>query len=59
MIICNSNDAAVNDMIDSGNYPDLKIIEPDGNSIKKSQLIKLQEDFRNKSFLNNRMIYII
>ncbi len=59
LIICNSNDDSVNAMIDSGNYPDLKIIEPDGNSIKKSQLIKLQEDFRNKSFLNNRMIYII
>lgn len=59
LIICSSNDDDINNMIDTGNYPDLKIIEPDGNSIKKAQLIKLQEEFRNKSFLNNRMIYII
>lgn len=53
----NSND--IESLVDSGNYPDLKIIEPDGNIIKKQQVIKLQEDFRNKSFLNNKMIYII
>ena len=58
-IICTSNDDSIIKMIESGNYPDLKIIEPDGNTIKKSQLIKLQEEFKNKSFLNNRMIYIV
>ena len=46
-------------LIDSDNYPDLKIIEPDGNIIKKKQLIQLQEEFRNKSFLDNKMIYVI
>ena len=49
----------ISQLIDNGNYPDLKIVEPDGSMIRKSQLIKLQEEFRNKSFLNNKMIYII
>ena len=49
----------ISNLIDSGNYPDLKIIEPDGTMIKKYQLSQLQEEFRNKSFLNNKMIYII
>lgn len=55
----NDNNNDIESLVDSGNYPDLKIIEPDGNIIKKQQVIKLQEDFRNKSFLNNKMIYII
>lgn len=59
LILCNNKDNNIDTLIDSGNYPDLKIIEPDGNVIKKQQVIKLQEDFRNKSFLNNKMIYII
>lgn len=45
--------------VDSGTYVDLKIIEPDGSYIKKNQLIELQENFKNKSFLDNKMIYII
>ena len=49
--ICNS--------IDNGNYLDLKIIEPDGNFIKKKQLLELQEEFNNKSLLANKRIYII
>lgn len=53
------NDDSANLLIDSGNYPDLKIIEPDGNVIKKVQLLTLQEQFKNKSFLNNKMIYVI
>lgn len=53
------NDESANLLIDNGSYPDLKIIEPDGNVIKKAQLLALQEQFKNKSFLNNKMIYII
>ena len=45
--------------VDSGTYVDLKIIEPDGNLIKKKQLITLQEEFQNKSLLDNKRIYII
>ena len=59
LILDNKNENDISALIDSGNYPDLNIIEPDGNVIKKQQVIKLQEDFRNKSFLNNKMIYII
>ena len=59
LILDNKNENNISALIDSGNYPDLNIIEPDGNVIKKQQVIKLQEDFRNKSFLNNKMIYII
>ncbi|MBQ2910209.1 MAG: hypothetical protein IJE53_05335 [Bacilli bacterium] len=59
LILDNKNENNISALIDSGNYPDLNIIEPDGNVIKKQQVIKLQENFRNKSFLNNKMIYII
>lgn len=45
--------------IDSGNYVDLKIIEPDGNLIRKKQMTSLQEEFNNKSLLDNKRIYII
>jgi DNA polymerase III gamma/tau subunit len=55
----NEKESIISSLVDSGNYPDLKIIEPDGSVIKKNQLIKLQEEFRSKSFLNNKLIYII
>lgn len=55
----NEDKNKISALIDSGNYPDLKIIEPDGNVIRKNQLIRLQEEFRSKSFLNNKLIYII
>lgn len=46
-------------LIESGNYPDVVVIEPDGQWIKKSQLLKLQEDFANKSILGSKRVYII
>ena len=55
----NEKESVISSLVDSGNYPDLKIIEPDGSVIKKNQLIKLQEEFRSKSFLNNKLIQII
>lgn len=66
MILCNliyddllnSKDKTIN-LIDSNNYPDLKIIEPIGTSIRKNQLIELQKDYSNKSLLNGKRIYII
>lgn len=45
--------------VDDNNYPDIKIIEPDGSMIKKSQLLELQSDFSNTSLLDNKRIYII
>ena len=46
-------------LIDDGNYPDLKIIEADGQWIKKNQMLELMDEFQNKSLLDNKKIYII
>lgn len=45
--------------IDNNNYLELKIINPDGIWIKKDQLKQLEDEFRNKSMLGNKKIYII
>lgn len=45
--------------IDNGEYPDIRLIEPDGANIKKNQLVELQREYRNKSTLGNKRIYII
>lgn len=66
MILCNihyddipCSDNEILKLIDLNNYPDIKVIEPDGNMIKKGQLIDLQKEFSNKSLFNNKRIYII
>ena len=66
MILCNlsyedvlKSDNTIISLIDQGNYPDIKVIEPDGNWIKKSQLISLQKEYSNKSLINNKRVYII
>jgi len=46
-------------MIDSGNYPEIEIISPDGMWIKKEQLKKLQNDFNKTAIIGNKKIYII
>lgn len=46
-------------LVDTNNYPDFRIIQPDGKEIKKQQIINLQEDFKKKSFLDNKQIYVI
>ena len=45
--------------IDDGNYPELKIIVPDGMYIKKQQIIDLQQEFSRSSVEGKRRIYII
>lgn len=45
--------------IDDGNYPELKIIEPDGLLIKKQQILDLQKEFSLSSVEGNKRIYII
>ena len=45
--------------IDKNEFIELKIIEPDGQWIKKSQLEELQELFSKKSLIGNKKIYII
>lgn len=55
----NCNKCNICNLVDQGNYPDLKIIESIGQSIRKEQLIDLQDEYKNKSLLNNKMIYLI
>jgi len=45
--------------IDKNEFIELKIIEPEGQWIKKCQLEELQEDFSKKSIVGNKKIYII
>lgn len=45
--------------IDKGIFEDLKVIEPDGLWIKKEQLLELQEDFKTKSVISGKKVYII
>ena len=45
--------------IDSNNYTELEIIEPDGMWIKKEQLDNLQKKFSSKSIESGKMVYII
>ncbi len=53
------NDCYQCHIIDSGNFPEIKIIEPDGLWIKKDQLIELQNEFNKKAVIGNKKIYII
>ena len=45
--------------IDKEEYTELKIIEPDGNFIKKEQLLELQNSVLTKPVEGNKIIYII
>ncbi|XJZ27357.1 DNA polymerase III subunit delta' [Bacillota bacterium Lsc_1132] len=45
--------------IDSGNHPDVHMIEPDGLSIKKQQIKDLQEEFTKKGVESPRKVYLI
>lgn len=47
------------EVIDSGNFPEMKIINPDGLWIKKEQLKELQAEFNEKAIIGNKKIYII
>jgi DNA polymerase III gamma/tau subunit len=45
--------------IDDDNYPEIKIIEPDGMLIKKKQILDLQQEFSRSAFEGSKRIYII
>ncbi|WP_138420020.1 DNA polymerase III subunit delta' [Aquibacillus sediminis] len=45
--------------IDSGNHPDVHQIIPEGQSIKKEQILHLQKEFRYTGMESNRKVYII
>lgn len=55
--IDNNND--IIKQIDSNNYPDIRVVSTDTSVIKKNQLLELQEEYNNKSLLDNKRIYII
>jgi len=67
MIICkkhytdnkNCFDCNICHLIDNNTYSDLKVIEPDGNSIKKEQVLEIQKSLTLKSFNNTNQVYII
>ena len=58
-IITDDYDKNICKMIDQNTYPELKIINPTNNIIKKEQLIELQQLFLVKPTLGNKMVYII
>jgi DNA polymerase III subunit delta' len=45
--------------VDSGNHPNVYIIEPEEASIKKQQIQQLQEEFSKTAVESNRKIYLI
>ena len=64
LLLCNNKEKDCGNcnqckMIDTNNYPELKIINPDGNWIKKEQLLELQEEFKKKSLMGNKKVYIL
>lgn len=69
IILCSKNDKSLSNincgecnicnLIDSDKYPDFMIVSTESNWIKKQQLIDLQNEFNNKSLLNNKRIYVI
>ena len=46
-------------LIDNSSFSDLKIIKPDGISIKKEQILNMQKELSLKSINNNNRVYII
>lgn len=45
--------------IDDGNYPELKVIIPDGMYIKKQQITTLQQEFSRSAVEGKKRVYII
>ncbi len=54
-----AKDCSICKRIDDGNFTELKIIEPDGNWIKKEQIDELQKMFSTKAVESERKVYII
>ena len=64
MIMCENDDyfcdnCSVCNRISHDNYTDVKIIRPDGNYIKKEQIIELQNNYSMISIEGKKRIYII
>lgn len=55
----NCKDCHQCEVIETGNFPEIKIINPDGLWIKKEQLQELQSEFNEKAIIGTKRIYII
>ena len=55
----NCSDCHQCEVIDSGNFPEIDVIAPDGLWIKKEQLQNLQKEFTTKALIGNKRVYII
>lgn len=53
------NNCSICNNIDNNNHIEFKIIEPEGQWIKKEQLQELQKEFNQKSLTGSRKVYII
>lgn len=53
------SESSICHLIDNGSFSDLIIIEPDGNWIKKDQILEIKEKFKTTSFQNRPRIYWI
>lgn len=54
-----TNNVKISNLIDNNNFPELKIIDPDGLIIKKEEIDNLQIEFSKKPLFGNKKIYII
>ena len=45
--------------IESGNHPDVHVIQPEGQSIKKEQILHLQKEFTYTGLESNQKVYIV
>lgn len=45
--------------VDGNNHPDIKIIEPEGKSVKNKQIEEFQQDLLRKPYEGNKKVYII
>lgn len=59
IVVSSTTQENVESLIDNGTFSDLKIIEPDGQWIKKEQVSMLKSDFKAKSAYGNKRIYVI
>lgn len=59
LVSSNCQNCSICKMIDDKNYPEIKVINPDGMWIKKEQLDELQQEFSKKAIFGNKKIYII
>lgn len=61
--ICEKNnqfeDANIKVMVDNNNLPSLIIIKPDGNNIKKEQILNLKDKFKYEPIYTEYNIYIV